>query len=108
MISELIANYAKLGMQGVLCITVVWLVWYLVRSVMGMFKNELKQLHLDSANNAELNREAIVLLKDGRKESRSEHLEITKALKNISDFHNGKNPTIREHEKRLRELEGKE
>jgi len=63
MISELINNYGKLGVQGVLVILVVWLVWYLIRSVMGMFKNELKTLHKDSLLNARLNRKSINMTK---------------------------------------------
>ena len=63
MIGELINNYGKLGVQGVLVILVAWLVWYLVRSVMGMFKNELKVLHKDSLLNARLNRKSIKMQK---------------------------------------------
>ena len=63
MIGELIQNYGKLGVQGVLVILVVWLVWYLIRSVMGMFKNELKELHKDSLLNAKLNRKSITMQK---------------------------------------------
>ena len=108
MISELIANYGELTMQGVLCITVVWLVWYLVRCVMGMFKNELKQLHQDGVNNSELNKEIVVLIKEGRKESRAEHLGLTTVIKNIGNFYNGKNPAIMELQKDVAKLkEGK-
>jgi len=63
MISELINNYGKLGVQGVLVILVAWLVWYLIRSIMGMFKNELKDLHKDSLLNARLNRKNIKMQK---------------------------------------------
>ena len=63
MISELINNYGKLGVQGVLVILVAWLVWYLIRSIMGMFKNELKLLHEDSLLNARLNRKSIKMQK---------------------------------------------
>jgi len=63
MISELINNYGKLGVQGVLVILVAWLVWYLIRSIMGMFKNELKVLHKDSLLNARLNRKSIKMQK---------------------------------------------
>ena len=63
MISELINNYGKLGVQGVLVILVAWLVWYLIRSIMGMFKNELKVLHKDSLLNARLNRKSVNMLK---------------------------------------------
>jgi len=63
MISELIQNYGKLGIQGVLVILMVWLVWYLIRSIMGMFKNELKVLHKDSLLNARLNRKSIKMQK---------------------------------------------
>lgn len=63
MIAEFINNYGKLGMQGVLVILVAWLVWYLVRSIMGMFKNELKDLHKDSLLNAKLNRKSINMQK---------------------------------------------
>jgi len=63
MISELINNYGKLGVQGVLIILVAWLVWYLIRSIMGMFKNELKDLHKDSLLNAKLNRKSITMQK---------------------------------------------
>ena len=63
MISELINNYGKLGVQGVLVILVAWLVWYLIRSIMGMFKNELKELHKDGVLNAKLNRKSIRMQK---------------------------------------------
>ena len=63
MIAELINNYGKLGVQGVLVILVAWLVWYLIRSIMGMFKNELKVLHKDSLLNARLNRKSIKMQK---------------------------------------------
>ena len=63
MILELINNYGKLGVQGVLVILVAWLVWYLIRSIMGMFKNELKVLHKDSLLNARLNRKSIKMQK---------------------------------------------
>ena len=63
MIAEFINNYGKLGVQGVLVILVAWLVWYLVRSIMGMFKNELKDLHKDSLLNAKLNRKSITMQK---------------------------------------------
>lgn len=63
MIGELINNYGKLGVQGVLVILVAWLVWYLIRSIMGMFKNELKELHKDSLLNARLNRKSIKMQK---------------------------------------------
>lgn len=63
MIAGLINNYGKLGMQGVLVILVAWLVWYLIRSIMGMFKNELKVLHKDSLLNARLNRKSIKMQK---------------------------------------------
>ena len=59
MIAELINNYGKLGVQGVLVLLVAWLVWYLIRSIMGMFKNELKELHKDGITNARLNRKSI-------------------------------------------------
>ena len=64
MIAELINNYGKLGVQGVLIILVAWLVWYLIRSIMGMFKNELKDLHKDSLLNAKLNRKSINMQKE--------------------------------------------
>jgi len=63
MIAEFINNYGKLGVQGVLVILVAWLVWYLVRSIMGMFKNELKELHKDGIINAKLNRKSINMQK---------------------------------------------
>lgn len=64
MIGELINNYGKLGVQGVLVILVAWLVWYLIRSIMGMFKNELKELHKDSTVNIKLNRKSIKMQKE--------------------------------------------
>ena len=63
MISELINNYGELGVKGVLVILFAWLVWYLIRSIMGMFKNELKVLHKDSLLNARLNRKSIKMQK---------------------------------------------
>jgi len=63
MISEFINNYSKLGWQGVLILLVAWLVWYLIRSIMGMFKNELKELHKDGITNARLNRKSINMQK---------------------------------------------
>lgn len=63
MVAELISNYGKLGVQGVLVILVAWLVWYLIRSIMGMFRNELKELHKDGITNARLNRKSINMQK---------------------------------------------
>lgn len=63
MIAELINNYGELGVKGVLVILFSWLVWYLIRSIMGMFKNELKVLHKDSLLNARLNRKSIKMQK---------------------------------------------
>ena len=63
MIAELINNYGKLGVQGVLVVLMAWLVWYLIRSIMGMFKNELKELHKDGITNAKLNRRSISMQK---------------------------------------------
>ena len=64
MISELIQNYGKLGVEGVLVVLIAWLVWYLVRSIMGMFKKELKELHKDGITNAKLNRKSIKMQKN--------------------------------------------
>jgi len=63
MIAELINNYGELGVKGVLVILFSWLVWYLIRSIMGMFKKELKDLHKDSLLNARLNRKSIKMQK---------------------------------------------
>jgi len=94
MISELIVNYGKLGMQGVLVILMVWLVWYLIRSIMGMFKNELKELHQDSLENAKLNNETIVLIKEHTKETKEDNAKFAKVIGNLLKASNGSNPAI--------------
>lgn len=49
---------------AVLLILVVGLVWYLIKSIMGMFRNELKVLHKDSVKTAVLTKRSIVLIKN--------------------------------------------
>lgn len=105
MIGNLIANYGELGMQGVLVILVVWLIWYLIRSIMGMFKNELKDLHKDSVKNAELNQKSINLLNDHAKESRTSSLKLSGILKNLLKSSNGNNPAINGLIKRMDDME---
>jgi len=94
MISELIKNYGELTMQGVLVILVVWLVWFLVRTIMSMFKNELKELHKDNIKNADLNNQTIVLIKDHASETREYNTKFAEVMNNLLEASNGSNPAI--------------
>lgn len=44
MIEGFIENWQELGVIGVLIVLFSWLVWYLVRSLVSMFKNELVEI----------------------------------------------------------------
>ena len=107
MISELIVNYGKLGMQGVLVVLVVWLVWYLIRTIMGMFKNELKELHQDSIKNADLNNQTIILIKDHASETREYNNRFAEVMSNLLKASNGNNPAILRLQKKFKLFEEK-
>jgi len=107
MISELIVNYGKLGMQGVLVVLVVWLVWYLIRTIMGMFKNELKELHQDSVKNADLNNQTIILIKDHAKETREHNNRFAEIMSNLLKASNGNNPAILKLQKEFKTFKEK-
>jgi hypothetical protein len=68
MITEFIKNYAEIGYAGIVIITMIWLVRYLVKQTTEdkiyyreLITNDMKDLHNDSLKNAELNKQTIVL-----------------------------------------------
>ena len=98
MISELIKNYGELTMQGVLVIAGVWVVWYLLRSVMGMLKNELKEISKSQ--------ERLVISLDKHDESASSRdAKIIKSVNNLLELQNGSNPKLKEHDERFKKIE---
>ena len=100
MIAQLIESYAELTMQGVLVIAGVWVVWYLLRSVMGMLKNELKEISKSQ--------ERLVISLDKHDESASSRdAKIIKSVNNLLELQNGSNARMNEHEKRIKEVENK-
>lgn len=69
-IVKAVSNYGAIAISGVLVALVVWLIKYLIQEqtkdrtiFMGMFQNELKQLHEDNTINAKLNRKSISMQK---------------------------------------------
>jgi len=100
MIAQLIESYAELTMQGVLVITGVWVVWYLLRSIMGMFKKELKEISKSQ--------ERLASSLDKHDENATfRDLKIIQSVNNLLDLQNGSNPRMNEHEKRIEEVEKK-
>ncbi len=100
MIAQLIDSYAELTMQGVLVIAGVWVVWYLLRSVMGMLKNELKDI-------VKMQDKIVNSLERHDKNSSDRDAKIVKSVDNLLDLQNGSNPRMNEHEKRIEEVEKK-
>jgi len=101
MISELVTNYTELGVKGVLVIAGVWVVWYLLRSVMGMFKNELKELlsigEKNSATNAQIagiQERTLKSLEKHEQNSLERDAKQLTILKNALNLSNGSNPVI--------------
>ena len=121
MISEFIKNYGEIGMQGVLCITGAYVVWYLIRSIMGMFKNELKELHKDNIinnginiDNKKLNKDIAViraqtLTKVEKHDQMSSEAwgKVLTGFDRICDFLNGKNPAITKLRAEIKEMKEK-
>ena len=86
MIGEFITNYSEIGYAGIVIITMIWLVRYLVKQTTDdklyyreLITNDMKSLHADSVKNADLNNQTIVLQKDLAKEMK-EHNNYTKNL----------------------------
>lgn len=86
MIGEFITNYSEIGYAGIVIITMVWLVRYLIKQTTDdkiyyreLITNDMKSLHADSVKNADLNNQTIILQKDLAKEM-EEHNGYTKKL----------------------------
>lgn len=86
MIGEFITNYSEIGYAGIVIITMIWLVRYLVKQTTEdklyyreLITNDMKDLHNDSLKNADLNKESIVMLKT-IKENHKEHNNYTRKL----------------------------
>jgi len=121
MISEFIKNYGEIGMQGVLCITGAYVVWYLIRSIMGMFKNELKELHKDNIinnginiDNKKLNKDiAVIIAQTLTKVEKHDQMsseawgKVLTGFDRICDFLNGKNPAITKLRAEIKEMKEK-
>ena len=100
MIAQLIESYAELTMQGVLVIAGVWVVWYLLRSIMGMLKKELKEISKSQ--------ERLASSLDKHDENATfRDLKIIQSVNNLLDLQNGNNPRMNAHEKRIKEVEEK-
>ena len=121
MISEFIKNYGEIGMQGVLCITGAYVVWYLIRSIMSMFKNELKELHKDNIinnginiDNKKLNKDiAVIIAQTLTKVEKHDQMsseawgKVLTGFDRICDFLNGKNPAITKLRAEIKEMKEK-
>ena len=88
MIGEFITNYSEIGYAGIVIITMVWLVRYLIKQTTDdkiyyreLITNDMKSLHADSVKNADLNNQTIILQKDLAK-GMGEHNNYTKNLGN--------------------------
>jgi len=102
MISEFIANYKELGIQGCIVIAGVWVVWYLIRSIMGMFKHELKDLvaigkenSLANAQIAKIQERTLNSLEKHEQNSLERDVTQLEILKNTLNLSNGGNPVIK-------------
>jgi hypothetical protein len=69
LIADLVNKYMAIGIGGVLVACSIWLIKHYVKqqtedraTIMGLFQNELKDLHKDSSLNAELNRKSVDML----------------------------------------------
>lgn len=80
LIADLVNKYMAIGIGGVLVGCSIWLIKHYVKqqmedrkifvkqqtedraTIMGLFQNELKDLHKDSSLNAELNRKSVDML----------------------------------------------
>ena len=98
MIAQLIESYAELTMQGVLVIAGVWVVWYLLRSVMGMLRNELKDI-------VKMQDKIVDSLERHDKNSSDRDAKIVKSVNNLLELQNGSNPKLKEHDERFKKIE---
>jgi hypothetical protein len=80
LIADLVNKYMAIGIGAVLVACAIWLIKHYVKqqtedrkvfvkqqtedraTIMGLFQNELKDLHKDSSLNAELNRKSVDML----------------------------------------------
>ena len=74
MFGEFISNYSEIGYAGIVIITMIWLVRYLVKQTTDdklyyreLITNDMRSLHEDSLKNADLNNQSIVLIKNMNK-----------------------------------------
>ena len=106
MIKALIENYSEIGYAGIVIITMIWLVRYLVKQTTDdkiyyrkLITNDMKDLHNDSLKNAELNNQSIILIKDMNKNLEKHNGHSQKAWEKtinslgiIADKFNGDSP----------------
>ena len=115
MIKALIENYSEIGYAGIVIITMIWLVRYLVKQTTDdkiyyrkLITNDMKDLHEDSLKNANLNNQSIILIKDMNK-NLEKHNDNSKkawdksidALGIICDRLNGGTPAMAKMKKEL-------
>ena len=69
-LGKAISDYGIAIITGIFLVLIVWLVRYLIteqsknmKSILSMFKVELKALHKDGLKNANLNRKSIFMIK---------------------------------------------
>jgi len=124
-VGKAIAEHGISIVTGILLVFIVGLSCYLIKQIMSMFRNELKDLHKDGVNNTTLNNEAIKGVKDVAviqaqtldkldkhdKDNAETWSKMLTGFDRICDFLNGKNPAIAkvkaEMQAEIKELEKK-
>lgn len=112
-LGKAIADVGVPIITAIMLILVVGLVWYLIKRQTNredkhdviqkeerlfyrtLVTNDMKELHLDSLKNAELNQKSIGILEKHSTESRVGNLKLTGILKNLLKLSNGNNPAIK-------------
>lgn len=115
MISEFIENYSEIGYAGIVIITMIWLVRYLVKQTTEdklyyrkLITNDMKSLHDDSLENSKLNNQSIILIKNMNKNLEKHNGNSKKAWEKainslgiIADRLNGGSPEMGKIKKEL-------
>jgi len=120
-VGEAIAEHGIPIITGILLVFIVGLSCYLIKQIMSMFRNELKDLHQDELSNTKLNNEAIKGIKDVAviqaqtldkidkhdKANTEAWGKMLTGFEMVCDFLNGKNPAMAKLKAEIVELEKK-